>query len=87
MHSIKLADGAEYRCADDDTLLRAGLRAGLGSPTVIRRLSSSPAMVCASNAPPVTGPATTSVCWSRSDGIRSMRSWAKRQIVDGCLNN
>lgn len=32
MRSIKLADGAEYRCADDDTLLRAGLRAGLGFP-------------------------------------------------------
>ncbi|HET7403686.1 MAG TPA: 2Fe-2S iron-sulfur cluster-binding protein [Usitatibacter sp.] len=32
MHSIKLADGAEYRCAADDTLLRAGLRAGLGFP-------------------------------------------------------
>ena len=32
MHSIKLADGAEYRCAEDDTLLRAGLRAGLGLP-------------------------------------------------------
>ncbi|HET6263560.1 MAG TPA: 2Fe-2S iron-sulfur cluster-binding protein [Usitatibacter sp.] len=32
MHAVKLADGAEYRCADDDTLLRAGLRAGLGFP-------------------------------------------------------
>ena len=32
MHSIKLADGAEYRCAAEDTLLRAGLRAGLGFP-------------------------------------------------------
>lgn len=32
MPSIKLADGAEYRCAEDDTLLRAGLRAGLGFP-------------------------------------------------------
>ena len=32
MHSIKLADGTEYRCAEDDTLLRAGLRAGLGFP-------------------------------------------------------
>ncbi len=32
MRSIKLADGATYECADDDTLLRAGLRAGLGLP-------------------------------------------------------
>lgn len=32
MHSIKLSEGVEYRCADDDTLLRAGLRAGLGFP-------------------------------------------------------
>jgi len=32
MHSIKLADGTEYRCAEEDTLLRAGLRAGLGFP-------------------------------------------------------
>lgn len=32
MHSIKLADGTEYRCNEDDTLLRAGLRAGLGFP-------------------------------------------------------
>lgn len=32
MHSIKLADGAEFRCAEEDTLLRAGLRAGLGLP-------------------------------------------------------
>ena len=32
MHLIKLADGTEYRCADEDTLLRAGLRAGLGLP-------------------------------------------------------
>jgi toluene monooxygenase electron transfer component len=32
MRSIRLADGPEYGCADDDTLLRAGLRAGLGFP-------------------------------------------------------
>jgi toluene monooxygenase electron transfer component len=32
MRAVKLADGAEFRCADDDTLLRAGLRAGLGFP-------------------------------------------------------
>jgi toluene monooxygenase electron transfer component len=32
MPSIKLADGTEFRCAEDDTLLRAGLRAGLGFP-------------------------------------------------------
>jgi toluene monooxygenase electron transfer component len=32
MHAVKLVEGAEYVCADDDTLLRAGLRAGLGLP-------------------------------------------------------
>ncbi len=32
MHAVKLADGTGYECADDDTLLRAGLRAGLGFP-------------------------------------------------------
>ena len=32
MHTIELAEGEDYRCADDDTLLRAGLRAGLGMP-------------------------------------------------------
>lgn len=32
MHKIRTADGHEYRCDDDDTLLRAGLRAGLGFP-------------------------------------------------------
>ena len=32
MHTIRTADGHEYPCADDDTLLRAGLRAGLGFP-------------------------------------------------------
>jgi toluene monooxygenase electron transfer component len=32
MRVIKLADGTEYRCAGDDTLLRAGLRCGLGMP-------------------------------------------------------
>ena len=32
MRRIKLADGQEFSCADDDTLLRAGLRAGLGFP-------------------------------------------------------
>jgi toluene monooxygenase electron transfer component len=32
MHTVKLVDGAQYVCADDDTLLRSGLRAGLGFP-------------------------------------------------------
>jgi len=32
VHKIRTADGHEYPCADDDTLLRAGLRAGLGFP-------------------------------------------------------
>ena len=32
MHTVKLVDGAQFVCADDDTLLRAGLRAGLGFP-------------------------------------------------------
>jgi toluene monooxygenase electron transfer component len=32
MHSVRIAEGPEYRCATDDTLLRAGLRAGLGMP-------------------------------------------------------
>jgi len=32
MRAVRLVDGAEYPCADDDTLLRAGLRAGLGLP-------------------------------------------------------
>jgi toluene monooxygenase electron transfer component len=32
MRSIRLSDGVEYSCADGDTLLRAGLRAGLGFP-------------------------------------------------------
>jgi toluene monooxygenase electron transfer component len=32
MRSIKLADDTEFRCAENDTLLRAGLRAGLGFP-------------------------------------------------------
>ena len=32
MRNVQLADGQEYRCAEDDTLLRAGLRAGLGMP-------------------------------------------------------
>ena len=32
MHSIQLKDGATFGCAEDDTLLRAGLRAGLGLP-------------------------------------------------------
>ncbi|HYC38508.1 MAG TPA: 2Fe-2S iron-sulfur cluster-binding protein [Usitatibacter sp.] len=30
--TIRIAQGPEYPCADDDTLLRAGLRAGLGFP-------------------------------------------------------
>ena len=32
MYAVKLADGAAYDCAADDTLLRSGLRAGLGFP-------------------------------------------------------
>ncbi len=32
MRAVRLADGPEYGCEDDDTLLRAGLRAGLGLP-------------------------------------------------------
>jgi toluene monooxygenase electron transfer component len=32
MRKIQLAGGPDYACADDDTLLRAGLRAGLGMP-------------------------------------------------------
>jgi len=32
MREIRLTDGPEFRCAEDDTLLRAGLRAGLGMP-------------------------------------------------------
>ncbi|HSS27892.1 MAG TPA: 2Fe-2S iron-sulfur cluster-binding protein [Usitatibacter sp.] len=31
-NKIRLPDGSEYRCASDDTLLRAGLRSGLGFP-------------------------------------------------------
>jgi toluene monooxygenase electron transfer component len=32
MHRVRVADGPEYSCDADDTLLRAGLRAGLGFP-------------------------------------------------------
>jgi len=32
MRAIRVADGPEYACGEDDTLLRAGLRAGLGLP-------------------------------------------------------
>ena len=32
MAEIRLADGAAFTCAEDDTILRAGLRAGLGLP-------------------------------------------------------
>ena len=32
MHAVRIAQGPEYACDDDDTLLRAGLRAGLGMP-------------------------------------------------------
>jgi toluene monooxygenase electron transfer component len=32
MHEIRIEGGESYRCAGDDTLLRAGLRAGLGFP-------------------------------------------------------
>ena len=49
----------------------------------LRRLSSSPAMVCASRAPPVGGPATTSTAAVTSSGTMSSRSCARRQIVEG----
>ena len=32
MHTVRIAQGPEYACAGGDTLLRAGLRAGLGFP-------------------------------------------------------
>lgn len=32
MHSIRVENGPEYRCEEGDTMLRAGLRAGLGFP-------------------------------------------------------
>jgi toluene monooxygenase electron transfer component len=32
MHAIQISEGARFECADDDTILRAGLRAGLGLP-------------------------------------------------------
>jgi toluene monooxygenase electron transfer component len=32
MPAVRIEGGAEYACAEDDTLLRAGLRAGLGFP-------------------------------------------------------
>ena len=32
MHTIKINDAATFPCASDDTILRAGLRAGLGLP-------------------------------------------------------
>src|SRR5205085_4989807 len=32
MHSIKINDASTFPCAADDTILRAGLRAGLGLP-------------------------------------------------------
>jgi toluene monooxygenase electron transfer component len=32
MHEVRVADGPAFPCAGDDTLLRAGLRAGLGFP-------------------------------------------------------
>lgn len=32
MRVVRIAGGPEYACAEDDTLLRAGLRAGLGFP-------------------------------------------------------
>lgn len=31
-HVVRIAGGAEFRCSADDTLLRAGLRSGLGFP-------------------------------------------------------
>lgn len=32
MHSVRIEGGPDYRCEAEDTLLRAGLRAGLGMP-------------------------------------------------------
>lgn len=32
MRAVRIAQGPEFACAEDDTLLRAGLRAGLGFP-------------------------------------------------------
>ena len=32
MRAVRIEGGPDYACADDDTLLRAGLRAGLGMP-------------------------------------------------------
>ncbi|HUP29360.1 MAG TPA: 2Fe-2S iron-sulfur cluster binding domain-containing protein, partial [Usitatibacter sp.] len=32
MRNVRIADGPEFTCAEDDTLLRAALRAGLGMP-------------------------------------------------------
>src|SRR5207237_7191711 len=32
MRNVQLADGQAYSCSDDDTLLRAALRAGFGMP-------------------------------------------------------
>ena len=32
MHEVRIAGGESYRCAEDDTLLRAALRSGLGMP-------------------------------------------------------
>jgi len=32
MHAVRITGGPEFRCAGDDTLLRAALRAGLGFP-------------------------------------------------------
>lgn len=32
MHEVRIAGGEAYRCAEDDTLLRAALRSGLGMP-------------------------------------------------------
>ena len=32
MRAIRIAQGPEFPCDDNDTLLRAGLRAGLGLP-------------------------------------------------------
>ena len=67
------------RCA---TIVRSA-----GGTVIARRLSSRPATVWARSAPPVAGPATTSVSSSTDAGSMSIRSCANRQIVDGYRNS
>jgi hypothetical protein len=55
----------------------------VGGRLMARRLSSRPAIVCASSAPPVTGPVTTSVESTIDAGSTSSRSWANLQMVEG----